>query len=160
MRTILCSIAIVLTAASLTASKKVVSPETSAGNELVDIMATISLSQEEVTQKLGADAGKGIVLLKVKITPKTDKSVQVSPDDFVLLAHDDGERNKPYEPEQIAADGALIVKNTAQNTKKGGPSFSAMGMVAEGHRREIPSLLFWVQRWIRRHRATRHCWKL
>ncbi len=129
MRTLLCSVALIVTATGLLASKKVVSPDTSAGNELVDIKATISLSEEEVTQKLGADPGKGIVLLKVKITPKTDKSVQVSPDDFILLAHDDGERNKPYEPEQIAADGALIVKNTAdQNKKKGGPSFTAMGM--------------------------------
>jgi hypothetical protein len=123
----------VLTAPTLIASKKVISPETSAGNELVDIVATISLSEDEITQKLGADPGKGIVLLKVKITPKTDKSVQVSPDDFILLAHDDGERNKPYEPAQIAADGALVVKNTAtQNQKKSSPSFSAGGIFGGG----------------------------
>jgi hypothetical protein len=133
MRLIVCSLVIVFSAASLLASKKTVSPETSAGNELVDIVATISLSEDEVTQKLGADPGKGIVLLKVKITPKTDKTVQISPDDFILLAHDDGERNKPYEPEQIAADGALIVRNTAaQNQKKNTPTFSAGGMYGGG----------------------------
>lgn len=133
MRIVLFLIVIVLTAVSVSASKKVVSPRTSAGNELVDIVATISLSEDEVTQKLGADAGKGIVLLQVKITPKTDKSVQISPDDFILLAHDDGERNKPYEPEQIAADGALIVKNTAaQNAKKSSPTFSAGGIYGGG----------------------------
>ena len=114
------------------AGKKTVSPQTSAGNELVDIVVTISLSEEEVTQKLGADAGKGIVLLQVKFTPKTDKTVQLSPDDFILLAHDDGERNKPYEPEQIAADGALVVKNTATPQKKGGPSFSVGGIFGGG----------------------------
>ncbi len=118
---------------SLLAEKKVVSPETSAGNELVDIVATITLSEEEVTQKIGADPGKGIVLLQVRVTPKTDKSVQVSPDDFILLAHDDGERSKPYEPAQIAADGALVVKNTAtQNTKKSSPSFSVGGIYGGG----------------------------
>ena len=133
MRTSLYSVIILLATASLFASKKTVSPQTSAGNELVDIVATISLSEEEVTQKLGADAGKGIVLLQVKITPKTDKGVQVSPDDFILLAHDDGERNKPYEPEQIAADGAMVVKNTATpNNKKSSPSFSLGGIIGGG----------------------------
>jgi hypothetical protein len=133
MRKIPISLLIMFAAATLFANKKTVSPQTSAGNELVDIVATISLSEEEVAQKLGADAGKGVVLLQVKITPKTDKSVEVSPNDFILLAHDDGERNKPYEPEQIAADGALIVKNTAtQNNKKSSPSFSAGGIIGGG----------------------------
>jgi hypothetical protein len=133
MRIIQRLLVIVLTAASLPASKKIVSPETNAGNELVDIVATITLSEEEVTQKIGADPGKGIVLLLVRIIPKTDKSIQVSPDDFILLAHDDGERNKPYDPAQIASDGALVVKNTAdKSTKKSGPSFSAGGIMGVG----------------------------
>ncbi len=134
MRSLMVSVFVVLaTSMLLPAAKKTVSPQTSAGNEVVDIIATISLSEDEVTQKLGADPGKGIVLLQVKIVPKTDKSVQVSPDDFILLAHDDGERNKPYEPEQIAADGALVIKNTAtQNQKKTSPSFSAGGLYGGG----------------------------
>ena len=124
MRILVCSVVFLLTAAGLFASKKTVSPQTSAGNELVDIIATISLSEEEVTQKIGADPGKGIVLLQVRVVPKTDKSVQIDPDDFILLAHDDGERSKPYEPAQIAADGALVVKNQADKTaKKSSPSF-------------------------------------
>ncbi len=132
MRTVAATAVFLMTGLTLFASKKVISPQTNAGNELVDIVATISLAEDEVTQKLGADAGKGIVLLEVKLTTKTDKSIQVSPDDFILLAHDDGERNKPYEPEQIAADGALIVKNTAQTAKKSGPSFSAGGIIGGG----------------------------
>lgn len=125
MRVFLCSVVITLASANLFGAKKTVSPETSAGNELVDIVATISLSEEEVTQKIGADPGKGIVLLQVRVIPKTDKSVYISPDDFILLAHDDGERTKPYEPAQIAADGALVVKNTADKSAKktSGPTF-------------------------------------
>ncbi|HEY3939484.1 MAG TPA: hypothetical protein VGL97_18780 [Bryobacteraceae bacterium] len=106
-----------LTALSIFAAKKVISPQTSAGNEQVDIIATISLSPEEVAQKLGADPGKGIVLLDVRVIPKTDKAVQISPDDFILLSHDDGERSKPFEPAEIAGQGALVVTNTADGTK-------------------------------------------
>jgi hypothetical protein len=133
MRKLLCPLVIALTASSLFAAKKVVSPQTSGGNELVDIVATISLSEQEVTQKIGADPGKGIVLLQVRIIPKTDKAVEVSPDDFILLAHDDGERSKPYEPAQIAADGALVVKNEAEKTaKKSGPTFDVGGIIGGG----------------------------
>ena len=109
---------LLLSAAGLLASKKVISPDTSAGNEQLDIVATISLDEDEVAQKIGADPGKGIVLLNVRIIPKTDKPVQVSPDDFILLAHDDGERSKPFEPGEIAGRGALVVSNTAQQTKQ------------------------------------------
>ncbi|MBV8833026.1 MAG: hypothetical protein JO108_27830 [Acidobacteriaceae bacterium] len=98
-------------------TKKVISPSTSAGNDQVDIVATVTLTEEEVTQKLGADPGRGIVLLEVRVIPKTDKPVQISPDDFILLAHDDGERSKPFEPAEIAGQGALIVSNTSDGAK-------------------------------------------
>jgi len=121
MRTLAALGIVVLIAAPASAAKKVISPQTSAGNEQIDIVATISLSQEEVTGKLGADPGKGIVLLQVRITPKTDKPVEISPDDFILLAHDDGERSKPFTPAEIAGQGALVVANTAgaKTTKTG-----------------------------------------
>jgi hypothetical protein len=102
-------------------SKKVVSPETSAGNDQIDVVATITLMEEEVAQKIGADPGKGIVLLQVRVIPKTDKPVQVSPDDFILLAHDDGERSKPFSPSELAGRGALVVtdKKVAPGSKTG-----------------------------------------
>ena len=133
MRIFVCSLVLLVVPIGLVASKKTISPQTSAGNELVDIVATISLSEDEVTQKIGADPGKGIVLLQVRVIPKTDKGVQISPDDFILLAHDDGERSKPYEPAQIAADGALVVKNQAdKTTKKTSPSVSIGGIMGGG----------------------------
>src|ERR1700761_6644414 len=85
-------VGLLLSAVTLLASKKVVSPATSASNDQVDIVATISLTEDEVTQKLGEDAGPGIVLLDVRVTPKTDKPLRITPDDFILLAHDDGQR--------------------------------------------------------------------
>jgi len=118
----------------LCASKKVISPVTSGSNDQIDIVATISLTEDEVAQKLGADPGKGIVLLEVRVTPKTDKPVQVSPDDFILLAHDDGERSKPFQPSEIAGQGALIVSNAPNGTKikKTSSSIGLGGMVAGG----------------------------
>jgi hypothetical protein len=112
------------------AAKKVVSPSTSAGNEQVDIVATISLTEEEVVQKLGADPGKGIVLLQVRVIPKTDQPVRMSPDDFILLAHDDGERSKPFDAAEIAGQGALIVTNTnGAKAQKTGTSIGFGGMM-------------------------------
>jgi hypothetical protein len=134
MRAILVFLTIVFSASAIFAAKKVISPTTSAGNEDIDIVATISLTEDEVTQKLGVDPGKGIVILQVRVTPKTDKSVQIDPGDFILLAHDDGERTKPFEPSQLAGDGALVVKNSAnqKTTNKTTPSIGFGGMAVGG----------------------------
>jgi hypothetical protein len=130
MRTLAALGIVVLIALPASAAKKVISPQTSAGNEQIDIVATISLTQQEVTGKLGADPGKGIVLLQVRITPKTDKPVEISPDDFILLAHDDGERSKPFTPDEIAGQGALVVANTAgAKTTKTGTSVGIGGIM-------------------------------
>ncbi len=108
---------LLLAAASVFAAKKVISPNTSAGNDQIDVIATITLPEDQVAQKLGADPGQGIVLLEVRVIPKTDKPVQISPDDFILLAHDDGERSKPFDPNEVAGQGALVVTNAADGTK-------------------------------------------
>lgn len=123
---------LLLLAASVSASKKVISPTTSASNEQVDIVATIVLDESEITQKLGADPGKGIALLEVKVTPKTDQAVTVSPDDFILLAHDDGERSKPFEPEQLAGNGAMVLTSKADTVKRTGSSIGLGGMIMGG----------------------------
>lgn len=122
----LCMLAV--SAASLLASKKVVSPSTSASNEQVDIVANISLTEDEIAQKLGGeDAGPGIVLLDVRVTPKTDKPIRMSPDDFVLLAHDDGQRSQPFDPSEIAGQGALV-----ESVKTGDAGKKTSGMVGFG----------------------------
>lgn len=130
MRYLASTLIVVVSAASAFAAKKVISPSTSAGNDQVDIIATISLSEEEVTQKLGADPGKGIVLLQVRVVPKTDKPVEVSPDDFILLAHDDGERSRPFTAAELAGEGALVVTTTSGGkVQKTGTSFGLGGMM-------------------------------
>ena len=118
--------------AILLAGKKVISPNTSAGNEQVDIVATLFMTEEEVSQKIGADPGKGIALLEVRVIPKTDQPVQVSPDDFILLAHDDGERSKPFDPSQIAGQGALVVSSSTDKSKKQTSGFGGFGGMIGG----------------------------
>jgi hypothetical protein len=93
----------------LFAARKVVSPTASAANDNVEITAILSLDQPEVAQKLGVDPGKGIVLLEVRVSPKTDKGLRISPDDFYLLSHDDGQRSQPFEPDQLAGKGGLVL---------------------------------------------------
>lgn len=90
-------------------NKKVVTPTTSAANDNVEVTATLTMSEEEVTQKLGADPGKGVVLVEVRISPKTDKALRIGPDDFFLLCHDDGQRSQPFEPDQLAGKGGLVL---------------------------------------------------
>ena len=69
-------------------------------------------------------------MLAVRVIPKTDKPVQISPDDFILLAHDDGERAKPFDPDQLAGDGALVVTNsTDTKVKKTGTSVGFGGIM-------------------------------
>jgi hypothetical protein len=120
-------IALVLTSLPAFAAKKVISPETSAGNEELDLIATIFLTHDEATQKLGMDPGPDIAILQVRVIPKTDKTVQVAADDFILLAHNDGERNKPFTPAEIAGQGAIIVTNTADQKQTKAQKTTATG---------------------------------
>jgi hypothetical protein len=54
----------------------------------------------------------------------------MSPNDFILLAHDDGERSKPFDAAEIAGQGALVVSNTnGAKAQKTGTSFGLGGMM-------------------------------
>jgi hypothetical protein len=105
-----------LAAGAVFAGKKVISPTTSGDNDSINVTATLFLRPDEVTTQIGANPGPDIVVLQVRVTPKVDKPVSVSPDDFILLAHDDGERNQPFDPAEIAGKGALVVKEQQQDS--------------------------------------------
>ena len=115
------------TTPNFAANKKVISPDTSAGNEEIDLVATIYMTQEEATKELGTDPGPEIAILKVRIIPKTDAAVRVAADDFILLAHNDGQRHKPFTPNEIAGQGALVVTNTADQKQTKEKKTSTMG---------------------------------
>lgn len=97
-----------------------------AGNDDIDLTGTVLLERQEVQQTLGADLGPRYVLVRIKVTPKADAGVHVSPDDFTLLSRKDGERSPALEPSQIAGKGELVVKAAAQQpggdgTRTNGP---------------------------------------
>jgi hypothetical protein len=119
MRALALVTATLLCGVTLFGAKKVISPETTGGNDDIDIHATITLAEQDVAQKLGVDPGQGIVLLRVRVMSKTDKPIQISPDDFILLAHDDGERSKPFDPAEIAGQGAMVLTEKGGITKTG-----------------------------------------
>ena len=123
---------LIIGAGSLYGSKKVVSPMTTGSNDQVDIVATISLDEQELAAKIGADPGPGVVLLDVRVTPKTDKPIQVSPDDFILLAYDDGERSKPFDPAELAGQGALVVKTSPNGKVNRTSGFGGFGPLGGG----------------------------
>lgn len=114
------------------AKKKVTSPVTTAANEQVDLEATIVLDKEEIVKALGADPGDGVVLLKVKFVPKVDTPLQVSPDDFILLSHDDGERSKPFAPAELAGAGAMQERTKVASKGKSGISGGLGGLYGGG----------------------------
>ena len=114
-------------AISLYGAKKVVSPTTTASNDQIDVVATISLDEQEVARKIGADPGRGVVLLDVRVTPKSDKPIDISPDDFILLAYDDGERSKPFDPAELAGQGGLVVKTTTEGKQSRSSGFGGFG---------------------------------
>ncbi|MBV9301863.1 MAG: hypothetical protein JOY62_13870 [Acidobacteriaceae bacterium] len=121
-----------LATASLHAEKKVVSPTTTASNDQVDISATITLDEEDIARKIGVDPGKGVALLEVRVAPKTDKPIQISPDDFVLLAYDDGQRSKPFDPAELAGQGALVVKTSPDGKVSRTSGFGGFGPFGGG----------------------------
>lgn len=114
------------------AAKKVISPTTTASNEQVDLEATLIMNPDEVAQKLGADPGKGIVLLQVKFTPRVDTPLAISPEDFILLAHNDGERSKPFDPAEIAGSGALVEHTKTAPGKKSSGMGGVGGLMVGG----------------------------
>lgn len=90
-----------------------------AGNDDVELEATLILNHDDVTAAVGADIGEGYVVARVKVMPKGDTPLRVSPDDFTMLGKD-GQRATALAPSEIAGKGELIVKRgTADGSKAG-----------------------------------------
>jgi hypothetical protein len=93
------------------AEKKLAVGETS--NESVAIRATAYLEKDDLKQLLGSDLGGTIVVVEVVVTPKTERELAISRDDFWLLSEKDGQKSQPFAPSQIAGRGALVVSSTS-----------------------------------------------
>lgn len=106
----------------------------------MELVASVIIDRQEIEQALGADPGAGYVLARMKVTPKTDKPLHISVDDFTMLSRKDGQRCSALEPSQIAGKGALIVKRAAnqpggEGTATNGPIWGSVGPVGIGNTR-------------------------
>ena len=115
-----------------------------AGNDDMDIAGTVILERQEVEQALGADLGPRYVVVKIKVTPKADAGLRVSPDDFTLLSRKDGERSPALEPSQIAGKGELVVKPAQQQpggdgTRTNGPIWGGVTVRAGSSKKKTES---------------------
>jgi hypothetical protein len=89
------------------ADKKLPIEETS--NQALDISAVPPLTQDEIKQELGSDLADDIIVIRVTARPLTDKGVQLSLDDFLLISSKDGQRSEPFAPGQLAGSETLAV---------------------------------------------------
>src|SRR3974377_1742918 len=89
-----------------------------AGNDDIDIFATVILDKQEIRQALGGqELADGYAVVKVKVVPKADQSLRVGPDDFTLLSRKDGERSPALDPAQITGQAGLILKAGPQPSR-------------------------------------------
>lgn len=91
-----------------------------AGNDGVDLQGTALLLPAEIRQALGGmDLPAGYMVVRLKVTPKTEGALRLSPDDFTLLSRKDGERSPAQSPRQIVGGGSVLVVRAAANQPLG-----------------------------------------
>jgi len=105
-----------------------------AGNDNIELVGSVITDREEIRQALGAELGEGFVLVRVKVTPKTDESMRIGPSDFVLISRKDGDREEAMAPAQITSHSALTIKQDrsgrdwAQQTNR--PGWTGIGGIS------------------------------
>lgn len=100
---LVCVSAITLAAAD----KKLPIEETS--NQLLAISVSSPLDKDEIKQELGSPLGDEIIVIRLTARPVSEKPVQLSLDDFLLISGKDGQRSEPFAPGQLAGSDSLIV---------------------------------------------------
>jgi hypothetical protein len=97
------------------ADKKLPIDETS--NDVLAISVSAPLDKDQIKQELGSDLGADIVVVRLTARPVSEKPVQLSLDDFLLISGKDGQRSEPFAPGQLAGSDSLIV--TSNGARKG-----------------------------------------
>ena len=105
-------------------------------NDVVEISGTL-LDKDEAAKEFGRDLGEGVIIMRTKVRPMSEKPVRIDYDDFILLDTDTGQRSSPYEASQIAGKGALVVtpngvRNAGMGSAPRGPSLSGLGLPIGG----------------------------
>ena len=99
-----------------------------AGNDDIDLTASVLVTRDEIQEALGADIGAGYVVIHMKATPKSEMPLRIGPDDFTVLSRKDGQRSLALAPNQIAGSGGvMVVKSTQAPQQKRSISLGGMG---------------------------------
>jgi hypothetical protein len=122
------------------AEKKLPLEETT--NDLLTISATAILDRDQIKQELGYDLGPDIAVVRVTLHTVSDKPIQVSHDDFLLVSAKDGARSEPYEPGQIAgADSLTVTENGTKQAASRKPGLMLGGLgIGGGQTPQAPTL--------------------
>jgi hypothetical protein len=96
-----------------------------AGNDDIDLQGTALVTPADIRQALGGNdlAGpnvdSGMIVVRLKVTPKSPKAMRIGPDDFTLLLRKNGERSPALTPNQVAGGGSVLVVRAAANQPHG-----------------------------------------
>ncbi len=123
-------LALSFAAATQAVDKKLPIEQTS--NDLVSIQATAITDRDQIQQELGSDLGPDMVVVKIRFRPVSDKPIQISLDDFLLVSEKgDYQHAQPFAPSQIAGSAALVITPQDGKSSNGGhnrPSFGGFGL--------------------------------
>jgi hypothetical protein len=97
-----------MTGLAVAADKKVFPGQ--AGNDNIELAATMMIDPAQIHQAVGSDLGPGFVVARVKATNKTGEAMRIGPADFTVVSRKDGDRADALAPGQLAGGSALIIK--------------------------------------------------
>jgi hypothetical protein len=99
-----------------------------AGNDDIDLTASVLVDRSEIEQAVGVDLGAGYLAVRMKATPKTDKPLRIGPDDFTMVSRKDGQRSQALTPNEIAGHGGTLIVKTGDQRGGGGSTRRTLGI--------------------------------
>jgi hypothetical protein len=90
-----------------------------ADNDDVALTGVVASGKDAAAKLLGLDPGMDLIIVDLKIEPKSDVKVKVSRDDFTLISRRDGQRSQAMHPSQIAGSSSLVVSSRGPGSSGG-----------------------------------------
>ncbi|MBX9600471.1 MAG: hypothetical protein K2X35_05695 [Bryobacteraceae bacterium] len=101
------------------------------GNNQIEFTATAVTDKLEVAKMLGGFP-VDIIIVEIKVTPRTDEPIAISPDDFTLLSHRDGQRSAAFSAAQLAGKNMMVIRRQQRGGGIGAQSPGGWGGVFGG----------------------------
>jgi hypothetical protein len=118
-------------AASLYAASEPEIYRAQTGNNQIEFTATAVTDKQEVARMLGGFP-VDIIIVEIKVTPRTDEPLAISPDDFTLLSHRDGQRSAAFSAAQLAGKNMMVVRRQQRGAGIGAQSPTFGGVFGGG----------------------------